>query len=444
MTNFKRFLLDDLRTWKSSDNRKPLILRGARQTGKTTLVKQFGQEFSNFIYLNLEKKEDADIFENSLKATDLIQYICLEKNTLFDDDTLLFIDEIQNSPKAVQQLRYFFEDVPNLYVIGAGSLLDVMMDRHKISFPVGRIEFRYLFPLSFEEFLDATGEKVALNFYQADEISPLAHNKLRNLFKLYMFVGGMPEAVARYVQTKDLSSLVPVFESLLTSYKDDATKYAKNENEANVIRRIIETAPAEVGNRIKFEKFGNTNYKSREAGEALHKLERAMLCYLRYPVSNTEVPLAENFKLHPRLQFLDTGLLNYALGMTSAFFSADKISNSYRGMIAEHIVGQEILAAQYLTLQKPKFWVKEKKQSNAEVDFLLHRGTNVIPIEVKSGASGSLRSLHSFLDNSSCNFAIRLYDGERKLEKTKTSLGQKDFELLNLPLYYAGKLTKIF
>ena len=156
---------------------------------------------------------------------------------------------------------------------------------------------------------------------------------------------------------------------MLTAYKDDATKYAKNENEANIIRHIIETAATETGNRIVFEKFGKSSFRSKDVGEAMKKLERTMLLYMRYPVTSGDLPLIPDMKLRPRLQFLDAGLQNYALGMTSAYFTEETWSDSYRGMLAEQVAGQELLAQKNGTIQKPNFWVREKKQSNAEVDF---------------------------------------------------------------------------
>ena len=438
--SFYRAITAKIEKWAIADGRKPLILRGARQTGKTTLIRDFGKRFDTFIELNLEKKADKDLFEKDLPVRLLFQSICLEKNIIPGEKNLLFIDEIQNSPKAVALLRYFYEEMPELHVIGAGSLLEVMLERHKISFPVGRVEYLYLFPMTFEEFLDAIGEKIALQMYREKDIPDIAHNKLESLFKLYSFVGGMPEVVARYASTRDITQLGKIYESLIISYKDDVPKYAKNLSEANIIRHVIETAPYETGKRIKFEHFGNGNYKSREVGESLRILERAMFLYLRYPVCGHELPLTPNFKFHPRLQFLDTGLLNYALGFTNLYFKGISLSDAYNGMIAEHVVGQELLASQNDVLQKPYLWVREKKQANAEVDFLLVQDGDIVPVEVKSGASGSLRSLHTFIDESGIDKAIRLYSGEKSIEKAVTPLERKPYTLTNLPLYYAGRL----
>ena len=199
---FDRQILENLRIWKTSPNRKPLVLRGARQVGKTTVIKKFAEEFDSFIYLNLEIASDRKLFENELDVHQLFQMICLEKNISPNGHVLLFIDEIQNSPHAVMQMRYFYEDFPELFVISAGSLLEIMMDMHKISFPVGRVEYRYLFPMTFEEFLEAMEETMSLEYFRQTPPPSFAHKKLMELFRLYTFIGGMPEAVSRYKETQ--------------------------------------------------------------------------------------------------------------------------------------------------------------------------------------------------------------------------------------------------
>lgn len=442
--DFYRNAERDLDLWRHSSYRKPLVLRGARQTGKTTLIKKFGKSFDSFIYLNLEVDRDRRLFENELPVQDLIQYICLEKGVQRQGETLLFLDEIQYSARAVMLMRYFYEELPDLYVISAGSLLEIMMEKRKISFPVGRVEYLYLFPMCFEEFLIALGEEAALGFYRQTPIPSLAHDKLSRLFRLYSFIGGMPEAVSRYVETRDLSQLSPVYSSLLTAYKDDVIKYASTTHEGDVIRHVIETAPKESGNRITFEKFGNSGYRSVDVGNSMRKLERAMLLYLRYPVKQYELPIYPDKKLRPRLQVLDSGLINYSLGIQALYFQDIKLSDVYRGTLAEQMVWQELLCQSSRELNVPTFWVKEKKQSNAEVDFMLPWQGRLIPVEVKSGKDGTLRSLHQFIDNCGEPFAIRLYDQAYSLLETRTpekdGVPGRPYCLLNLPLYCAGKI----
>ena len=442
--DFYRNAERDLELWRHSVYRKPLVLRGARQTGKTTLIKKFGKSFDSFIYLNLEVDQDRKLFENDLSVQDLIQYICLEKGIQRRGETLLFLDEIQYSARAVMLMRYFYEELPELYVVSAGSLLEIMMEKRKISFPVGRVEYLYLFPMCFEEFMMALGEDAALSYFRQTSIPTLAHDKLSRLFRLYSFVGGMPEAVSRYVETRDLSSLSAVYSSLFTAFKDDVSKYASSNHESDVIRHVIETAPKESGNRITFEKFGNSGYRSVDVGSSMRKLERAMLLYLRYPVTQYELPLYPDKKLRPRLQLLDSGLINYSLGIQAAYFQDIRLSDIYRGTLAEQAVWQEMLSQSRRELKVPTFWVKEKKQSNAEIDFAVSWKGHLIPVEVKSGKDGTLRSLHQFIENGGEPFAVRLYDQPCSFVETQTpakdgSDGRR-YQLLNLPLYCAAKI----
>ena len=444
--DFYRKAEQDLQHWKNSNYRKPLVVRGARQTGKTTLIKKFGKSFDCFIYLNLESDKDRQLFDNELSVSELIQYICLEKGIYHQGDTLLFLDEIQYSPRAVMLMRYFYEELPELYVISAGSLLEIMMEKRKISFPVGRVEYLYLFPMCFEEFLSAIGETEALKYYRQTPIPSLAHNRLTQLFRLYSFVGGMPEAIARYAETRDLSLISPVYSDLLTAYQDDVGKYASTAHEGDVIRHIIETAPKESGNRIVFEKFGNSGYRSADVGSGMRKLERAMLLYLRYPVTQKDLPLIPDKKMRPRLQILDSGLMNYSLGIHAVYFQKIQLSDIYRGNLAEQMIWQELLCLHNRELVRPSFWVREKKQSNAEIDFLYSWNGELIPIEVKSGKDGTLKSLHQFIDSGGKDFAIRFYDGPFSVVETHTPPGPgregTNYRLMNLPHYCAGKISE--
>ena len=442
--DFYRTAEEDLLQWKASPYRKPLVVRGARQTGKTTLVRRFGQLFDTFIELNLETERDRRLFDNDLTVSDLLQYICLEKGIVRQGETLLFLDEIQYSSRAVMLMRYFYEDRPDLYVISAGSLLEIMMEKNRISFPVGRVEYLYLFPMDFREFLQALDEKTALSFYLQTPVPAIAHDKLSQLFRLYSFVGGMPEAVSRYVETRDLSRLSDVYSALLTGFADDVSKYASTAHESDVIRHIIETAPKENGNRITFEKFGNSGYRSADVGTGMRKLERAMLLYLRYPVTTIDLPVNPDRKLKPRLQILDAGLMNYSVGIHVDYFREVPLADVYRGILAEQMVWQEMLSQSHRELSMPPFWVREKKQSNAEVDFIFPGKGRLYPVEVKSGKDGTLRSLHQLICQSGVDLAIRLFDQPFSLIDTVTPSSKdqpgKGYRLLNLPLFCAGRI----
>lgn len=438
---FPRKILDDLSEWRASPHRKPLVVRGARQVGKTTVIRRFGDTFDTFIYLNLELPSDKLIFDVSLSPESTMQRIFLEKKARHAGQTLLVIDEIQQSPPAVAMLRYFHERFPDIHVVSAGSLLEIMMDTHKISFPVGRVEYRYMFPLSFAEFLQAMGEREALELFDTVPIPEWALDRLFELFHLYALIGGMPEIIGRYRENSDVSALMPVFQGLLNAYTDDVSKYAKNPTEVTVVRHVIETAAYEAGKRVTFERFGSSAYRSREVGNALRTLERAMLLYLRYPATAVQPPLVPDLTRRPRLQLVDTGLLNFAAGLQASYFGVKDLNGLYKGILSEHIVAQELMACNSMQLMKPDFWVRERNQSNAEVDFVMAWESGLVPVEVKSGKSGTLRSLHSFIDISGCATAVRLYAGPPAWQSTETPAGTP-YRLLNLPYFLAGKIRE--
>ena len=434
----ERTLFKELFKWKERKTRKPIIIRGARQVGKTTAIDLFSKNFKQYIYLNLEQDEDRKFFESGISFEDLVAAIFLSRNKTRNIETLLFIDEIQNSPNAVKELRYFYEKNPEIFVIAASSLLETLIDKNT-SFPVGRVEYLILRPFSFIEFLQLLEEKSALDAIATFPVQNFAHDKLLSLFHKYILIGGMPEAVSVYSRNRDFTETNRVYESLIVSYIDDVEKYSRSFMQTNVIRHIINHVFIEAGNRIKFEGFGRGPYKSREVGEGIRILEKAMLLDLVYPFTGCSLPIIPDRKKSPRLHFLDTGLINYFSGIQNTLLLSKDISSLYKGRIIEHIVGQEILASTHSPLTKLYFWVKEKKQSNAEIDYLIQFKNILIPVEVKSGATGRLRSLHQFMDNSSESFAIRLYSGRIKIEQARTIAGKK-FQLLNLPYYLAGNL----
>jgi len=426
--------------WAKKKDRKPLVLRGARQVGKTTAVNLWAEQFDHYLYFNLDLPADRKLFESDLEFDKLIESIFFQKNIVRDQGkTLLFIDEIQNSPSAVELLRYFYEKCKNLYVIAAGSLLESLIDRH-ISFPVGRVEYMLMRPLSFMEYLKAAVEERALEELTNIPVNDYAHNRLMELFNRYALIGGMPEIVRVYLESGDLIYLKTVFDSLIIAYLDDVEKYASNRSQAEVIRHIIKNAFYEAGSRITFQGFGKSKYRSREMGEAFTILEKAMLLTLIYPTTTLMIPTIPDRRKSPRLQMLDTGLVNYFAGLQGELISAPDIDRVFRGRIAEHIVGQEILSSDPSPLHGLHFWVREKKQSTAEMDFVLPHSRGLIPIEVKSGPVGRLRSLHQFMDLVDHPFAIRLYGHQLRIDTIKTLSG-KPFHLLNLPYYLAWKLA---
>lgn len=436
----QRSALQYLEQWKSNPEHKPLVVRGARQVGKTTLINQFSEGFDNYLYLNLDRKRDYDLFsEDDIPSLiDRIHIHCKKRKS--PGKTLLFIDEIQNSPNAVRMLRYFKEEAPSLYVVAAGSLLETLIDTH-ISFPVGRVEYLALRPCSFVEFLNGIGED-----YDAEAVTHLAgdaiHDRLMNSFLNYVLVGGMPEAIMKYREHRDVLALNAIYSTLLNAYSDDVQKYAQNKTMAAVIQHILHHGWAYAAEPISFNNFAESNYRSREMGEAFRTIERALLMELAYPVTAEQVPLVPNLRRKPKLFWFDTGLVNYYAGVRSEIFNVNDIMSAWKGRVAEHIAAQELAAKSFEFGIRRNYWLRDKVDATSEVDLVYQYGNKVVPIEVKSGVNSKLRSLHQFMDRAPHDIAVRVWTGRYSVDTVKTPSG-KAFRLVNLPFYYIGQIDKI-
>lgn len=437
---FHRKLLSNLEEWKKKQNRKPLILRGARQVGKSTLVRMFGSSYRYFIELNLEKEADRNLFDRITEAGDLINAVFLRSGIPFNENnTLLFIDEIQESAAAIKMLRYLQEANPGLHIIAAGSLLEFSL-KDVSSFPVGRIEQMVVHPFDFEEFLLALKRKEL-----AGELNRFPFNNsltgiLFDLFHDYAIIGGMPEIVRLYIGDGNMINLPAVYTNLWQSFRDDVEKYGSNRTERKIIRHVIDTAPFEK-DRITLNGFGNSEYRSREVGEALRALDLARIIQIIYPTLSIKPPLVPTLTRKPRLQFLDTGLLNHISGFQSEMIGLKDLNDFHRGKVIQHLVVQQYMANTVSALFKPAFWVRENANSNAEVDLLVQAGKYLIPAEVKSGKQGYLRSLHQFIESANHNFAIRLLANNLSVENAVTPGGKK-YILLNLPYFLSGRLEQ--
>ena len=433
--------MQDLKKWAGRSSRKPLVMRGARQVGKTTVVDMFSKDFDQYIKLNLEKAGEREIFEKEYPFPEVLTalFIYAGKKRM-GGKTLIFIDEIQNSPKAVALLRYFYEEAGDLYVITAGSLLESIMDK-RISFPVGRVEFMAMRPCSFREFLFATGNEQLVEMLEKTEVPMFLHSQFSSWFKKYATIGGMPEVVARFAEEADITALDIVYNSLMQSYSDDVDKYADSAVQARYIQHIISHVFSEGGKKITFEKFGASEYRSREMREAFRMVEKTMLVRLVFPATSVVIPPTPNLNRKPRLHVLDTGLINHSLNITGQMVFNSDISETHRGIIAEHIVGQELLASSSSISKNLHFWTREKTDSSAELDYILPYNGKLIPIEVKSGSIGKLRSLYLFMDNAPHTVAVRVYQGEYLVQQAKTIAG-KEFTLLNLPFYMVHRIER--
>ena len=444
---FHRNISTLLIKWKNKRGRKPLVIRGARQVGKTSAVHQFGgAAFETYIYINLELEDNAALFARMQPVRDLLQLIQLKFNKkITPGSTLIFIDEVQNSDIAMNQLRYFYEEVPDLHVVAAGSLLEVKMKSEDFTFPVGRVEYCYLHPATFDEFLAAQGETEALKYIfsvKPDTVIPEEiHTMMMKKFHSFLLVGGMPEAVARYAETRSFIDLDPVYESILTGLRDDVSKYA-SAAKTKYIQHIIEHATKYVGLQIKYEKFGESNFRSREMSEAFDVLEKAMIISRVFASASKQMPLMSNLKKFPKLLYLDIGLVNYQIGIRTEIAMMDDINAVYHGQVGEQIAGQTLLALNTRKNANLHYWYREQKGATSEVDYLIVINDRLVPVEVKSGKTGTLRSLHNFMDESRSDFALRIYSGNMRTEQI-TTFNKKKFTLFSIPFYLLFRIHKL-
>jgi len=326
-------------------------------------------------------------------------------------------------------------------VIAAGSLLETMLNK-QVSFPVGRVEYLAVRPCVFNEFLSAIGETQLEKALLACKIPEALHAKTMNLFNTFTLIGGMPEIVADYAANKNYIGLNAIYESLLTGYCDDVEKYVRNNTMNQTIRYVLQSGWKFAAERITLGGSAGSSYKSREMGEAFRTLEKTFILELCYPVTDTLMPVAKDLKRSPKLLWLDCGLVNYAANVQKEVFGAKDILDAWRGKIAEQIVAQELLALDSRVSNQRNFWVRNKKDSEAEVDFVLQTDNKVIPIEVKSGHNAKLKSMHLFMEEASHDIAIRVWSQPFSIDEVKTYEGKK-FKLINLPFYYVGKIEEI-
>ena len=440
---FYRYVLKQMESWRTDESRKPLILRGARQVGKTTVVNEFGKGFANYLSFNLERDGDKALLEMNLPTDDLVNYLFARKGKRkADGDTLVFIDEIQNSPKTVSRLRYFYEDRPDLHVIAAGSLLENVVDVNT-SFPVGRVDFLPVRPCSFKEFVAAIGKGSQLEIMENEKLTTAFHSEYMSLFNQYFIVGGMPEAVQHFADHRDLLAMSNIYARLLRAYMDDVEKYTRTGKMTDVVRFIIQNGWMQAGATVTLGNFNGSGYKSREVGEAFRLLQKAMLLELAYPTTSAVLPAIPEQRRMPKLFWFDTGLVNYVGKVRKDIVGTDAILDLWKGRIAEQVVAQELLTLNNDINQTRTFWTKGRGEQGAEVDLLWIVDGELIPIEVKSGHNSHLRSLHSFMDESPVSVAVRVWSGPFSVDDVVTLGRKKPFRLVNLPFYLLWNIENI-
>lgn len=447
--NFEAYLL----SWKNSNNRKPLIIRGARQVGKTYTVEKFaGEHFKHILKINLEQEKKLhNLFEQPKP-----QHIINELSALFnipfiDGETLLFIDEIQFSTSAIAALRYFYEERPGLHVIAAGSLLDHTLNEMKYSMPVGRVEFAYMYPMSFTEFLTETGEKGVAEYiknYQTHEkVSNTMHQHISELLRTYFFIGGMPEAVEYYIENRELSGVEKIHANLITSIEYDFAKYGTRKQQ-EFLADVLKYTATHIGQKVKYVQV-NRNAHSSLLKDALLKLEMSRIIHLIRHTKSAEVPLTQKESMDIfKPVFMDIGLVNHIAHIQ--LMDITNLATAFEGALAEQFVMQELIAnGQPYREQKLNYWIREAKNANAEIDCLIQIKNQIYPIEIKAGKRGTLKSLHVFLAEKNKTTGIRLnmdLPSEGKDLTAKVNLPEKEeltYNLYSLPLYFAGQLHRM-
>jgi predicted AAA+ superfamily ATPase len=442
-----RNIESELERWAKNPQRKPLVLRGARQTGKTFAINSFAKaNFQSFVYLNLEKVSDLSLFKDPTSAKDCIERIELRTGiSIVPGQTLLFIDEIQQSPVAMQQLRFFYEEVPDLHVIAAGSLLEVFLSEKHFEIPVGRVEYRYLYPCRFDEFLGAVAPKSLYQKYSEIDLSltpdDFLHAELTNYLRKYVAIGGMPEAVAVFQSKQSTGDVFPVHSSLIQGFKDDVYKYSSSAM-VKYLEHVLAHAPKYVGKAITYERFAGSDFRSREISGAFKTLELARLLKLAFPTFSVVLPVEANYRRSPKLLFLDVGLCVSAFKATELVLNESTLSDLFRGQIAEQYVGQALMAQTSVEETDINYWLRDKRGASAEVDFVIGLKGVVVPIEVKSGSHGKMRSLHQFIEQSKASLGVRVYNGKLLLEEVKTTQGTP-YKLLSVPFYLMDRLPAI-
>ena len=449
----KRSCLEDLDTWYHSERRKPLVIRGARQVGKTTLARLFAASLdSEVAELNFERRPElAQLFagNNPRKTLELLELVL--QRQLEPGKTLLFLDEIQAAPEVFAALRYFYEDLPEQPLLAAGSLLELALEQPAFSVPVGRIEYLHLGPMSFEEVLLAAGREDLVAYLEAwtpaNAIPDILHRELLSQVSRYFRLGGMPESVRAFLETGSYLESEKVKHSVLATFAEDFGKYGRKVQPAR-LRKVLDRLPFLVGDKLKYSQIDREE-RSKDLAEALHLLSLARVGYKVRHTAGNGVPLgAEADDKHFKMLFLDVGLGVTATGLQSRDLEqAEDLLLVNRGALAEQFVGQHLLysGASWETPQL-FYWVREKEGSNAEVDYLISSGAEVLPIEVKAGKTGRLKSLQVFLAEKQRRFAIRLSSAPPSLSEAEVTLpsGEKHaFHLLSLPLYLICQVRRL-
>ncbi len=434
-----RDLENELIRWKNAKDHMPLLLRGARQVGKTHLATTFARaHFETVLVINFEKEEKYKLAFESLDPNEILNRLYLQSGQrIMPGKSLLFLDEIQECTQALKALRYFKEDMPELHVIAAGSLLEFALNNDKMRMPVGRVESLFLKPLSFYEYLTALDLQHLRDYLSqvtlTTGIEPIVHEELCSHLRSYFFIGGLPDVVNEYLTSRNLERVQAKQLNLVQSYRDDFGKYA-SKTKHQYMQKILKEAPGLIGEKFIYSRI-DPDIGSREIKDALGYLIEAGLLYKVNHTNASGLPLsALMHEKHFKIIFLDIGLANATSQLSPELFLQKNLMLINRGAQAEQFAGEELLAYRKPYMQSELFyWDRQRPSSSAEVDYVININEHIIPIEIKAGKTGSLRSLQLFLNEKNYTLGIRL--SLKPLEI--------NHRILSVPLYMISEIPRI-
>lgn len=428
----RRNALEELVKWKTDEERKPMILRGARQVGKTWLMKEFGRtNYKSYVYFNFDEEDELkSIFESNKNPTRIIELLSMVAGEkILPEDTLIIFDEVQECPNALNALKYFKEKANEYHVIAAGSLLGTLLAQPK-SYPVGMVNLLDISPLTFDEFLEATDESL-FEFYQSitkeQQIEDIFHNRLMETYNNYLIIGGMPECVSSWVKYKDPNKISQIQNELIQIYENDFSKHNGKVNSGRILMvfRSIVTQLAKSNEKFMYGAV-REGARARDFEEAIEWLVSAGVLNRVYNVSKLEHPLSAFEKLDQfKLFVFDTGLLKHMAGIDNRAILL-KADYQFKGPLTENYVLQQ-LCGQYDVA--PRYY----SERSGEIDFVVQYGTTIIPVEAKGGEDKSATTFKRYISEHQPEYAVRF-----------SKLGyRKDGYITNMPLYLARKMKEL-
>jgi predicted AAA+ superfamily ATPase len=457
---FNRKAVETIKEWFNRSNRKPLVIRGARQTGKTTAVRLAASQLDvELVEINLERHQELDPLFKAYKLNELLLSFSLisGKPVTRQSRILLFLDEAQATPAAYSCLRYLYEEIPELAVVLTGSLLDQVIHDYNLPMPVGRIEHCFMGPLTFEEFLAASGESKALGSINMLELSNMhfipqsVHDELLAHVRRYILTGGMPYCVQTAIDTRfDHQQIVRYQTELLQTYKDDFSKYSGSQSSLKLIaffNGLVRQTGLQFSHKLASDIAQSTSGDYRQLNSAIERFLEARLFYRVVHSGADSIPLGSETKIRiSKFLFIDIGLLLAIQGIPPQSIMSAPLELTNRGIITEQFAGQQLLYAKPSYVNPTLyFWHPPKSELQAEIDFLFECGNKIYPVEIKSGSSGTIKSLHSYIIKKQATHAIRISSGKPSVQKltARSNKQENQFNLIDLPFYMINQLERL-